>query len=78
MTLWNWLKAVEEGNWAKQRRDGFLTIYNQAAQAQARFEFKGAWPSSYTITDVKASANELEIEEIELVVEEFKRTNVSK
>ncbi|MEH1840415.1 MAG: phage tail protein [Nostoc sp.] len=78
MTLWNWLKAVEEGNWAQQRRDGILTIYNQAAEAQATFEFKGAWPTSYTITDVKASANELEIEEIELIVEEFKRTNVSK
>ncbi len=73
MTLWNWLQSVEEGNWGQQRRDGSLTIYNQAAEAQARFEFKGAWPVSYNIADVKVSANELEIEEIELAVNEFKR-----
>mgnify|MGYP006270392197 CR=1 FL=1 len=77
MTLWNWLQSVEEGNWSKQRRDGSLTIYNQAAKETARFEFKGAWPIRYSITDVKASANDLEIEEIELAVDEFKRVKPS-
>lgn len=73
MTLWNWLKAVEEGNWGQQRRDGSLTMYDQGAQAQAVFELRGAWPTSYKISDVSASSNELEIEEIEVAVEEFMR-----
>ncbi|MBH8575150.1 phage tail protein [Nostocaceae cyanobacterium CENA369] len=75
MTMWKWFKAVEEGNWAKQRRDGSLVIYNQGAVETARFEFRRAWPSSYKITDLNASANEFEVEEMELAVEELIRLN---
>jgi phage tail-like protein len=71
--LWNWFEDVQMGNWAKQRRDGSLTIYDQAGIAQARFSFWGAWPTSYTLTDVSASSNELEIEEMEVAIEEFRR-----
>ncbi|AFZ24161.1 conserved hypothetical phage tail region protein [Cylindrospermum stagnale PCC 7417] len=73
MTMWNWFKAVEQGNWAKQRRDGSLTIYNQASLEVARFEFKRGWPSSYKITDMNASANEFEVEEVEVVIEDLIR-----
>lgn len=72
-TLWKWFEDVQSGKWAKERRDGSLTIYNQSNEVQARFEFFRAWPSNYTITDVSASSNEVEIEELELVCEEFKR-----
>jgi phage tail-like protein len=72
-TIWNWLKAVEEGDWAKQRRDGDLIIYNQGGEEQARFRFTGAWPTSYKLSGVKAGSNEFEIEEIELVVDDFIR-----
>jgi len=72
-TLWKWFKAVEVGNWHKQRRDGDLTIYDQAANVQARFRFFRAWPVSYKITDVKAAGSEFELEELELAVEEFIR-----
>ena len=37
-TLWNWFEAVQEGNWAKQLRDGSLTIYDQMGNAQALFQ----------------------------------------
>lgn len=73
MTMWKWFKAVEEGNWSKQRRDGSLTIYNQGSEEIAKFEFKKGWPSSYKITDVNASSNEFEVEEVEVAVEEFIR-----
>lgn len=72
-TLWNWFEAVEQGNWGKQRRDGSLTIYNQAGEEQVRFDFFRAWPTSYTISDVSASSNDYEIEEIELACEDFRR-----
>ncbi|WP_414575571.1 phage tail protein [Anabaena sp. CCY 9402-a] len=77
MTIWNWLAAIQEGNWSEQRRDGSLVIYNQAAEEKFRLEFKNAWPSSYIISDVKADGSEHEIEEIEVVVEELKRVKVS-
>jgi phage tail-like protein len=72
-TLWKWFKAVEEGKWGDQRRDGDLTIYNQHADIQARFRFFRAFPASYKITDLKAAGSEFELEELELAVEEFIR-----
>jgi len=72
-TLWKWFKAVEEGKWGKQRRDGDLTIYDQGGAAKARFRFHRAWPVSYKITDFKASGSDFELEEVELAVEEFVR-----
>lgn len=71
--LWAWFAAVEGGKWAEQRRDGDLTIYNQAGEEQARFRFRRAWPVSYFIADVDATSNEFEIEQVELAVEEFLR-----
>lgn len=72
-TLWKWFEAVQAGNWAKQRRDGSLSIYDQARDVQARFLFRRAWPTSYVLTDLSASSNDVEIEEMELAVEEFIR-----
>jgi phage tail-like protein len=73
-TLWNWFNAVQIGNWDEQRRDGALSIYDQEGTMQARFEFQAAWPLSYTVTDVSAASNEVEIEEVELACEAFMRT----
>lgn len=82
MTLWNWFNAVQQGYWAKkiqgdknenERRDGSITIYDQAGKMQARFDFKRAWPSSYKISDVSAKNTDFEIEELELAIEEFVR-----
>jgi len=72
-TLWNWFEAVQQGNWARQLRDGSLTIYDQMGQAQALFQFQGAWPIGYLVSDLNASTGELAIEEMELAVETFTR-----
>lgn len=71
--FWEWFTAVEQGNWAKQRRNGDLTLYDQSGDEKARFRFLGAWPIKYKIADVGASKAEFEIEEVELVVDEFRR-----
>lgn len=79
ITLWNWFKAIQQGNWAekdsqqRERRDGYLVIYDQAGKMQARFDFKRAWPTSYKVSDVSAKSNDFELEELELAVEEFTR-----
>jgi phage tail-like protein len=72
-TFWKWFKAVEEGEWSKQFRDGDITIYNQKAEINARFRFLGAWPISYKISDVKAGDNNFQVEELQLAVHEFFR-----
>jgi phage tail-like protein len=78
MTLWNWLQAIQDGKWALQRRNGSLVIYNQASEEQFRFEFEGAWPVGYTISDVAAAKGDLEVEEMEVAVEGLKRIKVAK
>ena len=72
-TLWKWFEAVQEGNWAKQLRNGSLSIYDQAGNQQAIFQFKGAFPVSYIASDLSSSSNDLEIEEMEIAVETFTR-----
>ena len=74
MNLWQWVTTVE-GNWAKNRKNGSLTICKQDATSGAVFNFYNAWPASYVIGDVEASGNELLIEEIEMVCENFERTS---
>jgi phage tail-like protein len=72
-TLWKWFDAVQTGNWGAQRRDGSISIYDQAGDVQARFMFYRAWPTSYVLSDFSAGSNEVEIEEMELAVEAFIR-----
>ncbi len=73
MTFWNWLSEVASGKWADQLKSGSLTIYDQAGSAQARFEFKDAWPVRYKIADVSAQSTEIEIEEAEIAVTDLIR-----
>ncbi len=72
-TFWKWFKAVEDGEWSKQFRDGDITIYNQGGKISARFRFLGAWPISYKISDLKAGDNQFQLEELELSVQQFFR-----
>lgn len=72
-TMWKWFEKVEMGEWAKNRKDGDLTLYNQGGEIQARFRFLQAWPVRYKISDMKAGGNEFQVEELELAVSEFIR-----
>ena len=73
MVLWNWFAKVEAGQWADYLKDGSLVIYNQEGTEQVRFNFKQAFPVRYTVADVNAKSNELEIEELEIAVADFER-----
>jgi phage tail-like protein len=77
-TLWKWFEKVESGHWAENCKDGDITIYAQGGEEQARFRFLQAWPMRYKISDLKASGNEFQIEELELAVAEFTRVERSK
>ncbi len=74
-TLWNWFEAVQDGKWAEQRCNAHLSIYDQAAKMQARFELGNAWPTSYKVADLSARATTIELEEMEIAFETFIRVN---
>ena len=74
--FWDWLDKVSSGHWGTQRRNGSLTIYDQAANGKFRLEFSRAWPVSYEIADVDVTGSEYEIETIELTVEELRRVSI--
>lgn len=71
--FWQWFENVQNGKWSKQRKMVALSIYSQGNQEIARFELAGAWPTSYKIADVNARSSDIEIEEVEVAFEEFKR-----
>lgn len=74
MTLWNWLNSIQEGaDWAGQRRNGALVLYDTRSQEKFRLEFKGAWPVSYQISDTNVNSDEYQIEEVEVAVEQLVR-----
>ncbi len=77
VTLWKWFEETQKGNWAKQRRDGSLKIYNQKGESQAQFDFLNGWATSYKISDLSASSNDYEIEELEIACEVFKRVPIN-
>ena len=72
-TIWKWFDTVQTGNWGQKRRNGSLSIYDQAGDVQAIFEFYNAWPTNYIASDLDANSTELAIEEIEIAVEVFSR-----
>jgi phage tail-like protein len=63
---------VQEGKWSKQRRAISVT-FTQSNSPDAIFEFTEAWPTRYRIGEMKTDANDVEIEEIEIAYEGFKR-----
>ncbi|ACK70163.1 conserved hypothetical phage tail protein [Gloeothece citriformis PCC 7424] len=75
--MWDWLASIQGGNWDQQRRDGSLTLYNQAGNEQFRFQFYRAWPTRYHINDLNVQGSAYEIETIELAIEELKRTQIN-
>lgn len=75
VTLWNWVQQIQRGGWSAERRDGSLVIYDQAAEEQFRFEFTGAWPVGYKISDLDVKSGDYNIEEMEIAVETLQRVS---
>lgn len=85
IAMWNWFHKVEEGYWAVQRRSGSVTVYTQAGTPSARFDFHGAWPTSFGPASGKfsyieanrpgfdAESSEFALEEVELALDDFER-----
>lgn len=76
MDLWDWRKMIEEGKVGDARRNGSITMFDQALEPRARWEFKNAWPSKISGPAPKADGNEIVLEEITLVHEYIERVSV--
>ncbi|EDX82978.1 conserved hypothetical phage tail region protein [Synechococcus sp. PCC 7335] len=74
--FWDWMDTISMGNWNDQRRNGALCLYGQSGKEQFRFEFTGAWPVTYKISDLDVNGAEHNIEEVEIAVESLKRLKV--
>jgi phage tail-like protein len=74
LQMWDWRKKVEEGDMKGARKTGSIVLYNTEFKEVARFNFENGWPSKISGSGLKASGNEVAIEEITIVHEGMVRT----
>jgi phage tail-like protein len=65
--LWEWYLAVLNG--ITQRRNGAIVLCDEDHADQIRWEFQNAWICKWEGPAMKANANEVAIESIEICVE---------
>lgn len=73
MDMWKWRKVVEQGKIDEARKNGSIVMFNQQGSEIARWNFVNAWPSKITGPTANANANEIAIEELEIVHEGYER-----
>jgi phage tail-like protein len=73
LELFEWHRAVVDGQLAQSRRRVVIVIQDEAGQDQARFVLSDAWPVKYVTSLLNAQANEVFIETLELANEGIER-----
>lgn len=66
-TLWDWYQNISNG--APDRRNGTIVLMDEQRNDVLRWHFENAWPNKIEGPTLKASANEVAIESIDLVHE---------
>lgn len=59
-----WRKSVEDGNITRQ--DVSIILMDEQRQEKVRYNLRNAWPSKWVGPDLKAGANEIAIEQLEI------------
>jgi phage tail-like protein len=67
LELWEWFKAVRDGQ--PLRRDVRITLLDEARNPVQQWLLRDAWPAKYDASDLNAKGNEVVIELLELAVE---------
>jgi phage tail-like protein len=70
--LFEWVKTVEDGDVRRLKSMSVVLLDEQRNEA-ARWNLRFAWPTKYTVPDLKANANEIAIETLELCHEGLER-----
>ena len=71
LSVYNWRKTVTDGD--IERRNASIVLQNEKHDEVVRWNLVNAWPSKYVGPDLKANANEIAIESIELTHEGVER-----
>lgn len=71
LQIYNWRKTVTDGDIV--RKNVSIVLHNEKHDEAVRWNLINAWPSKYTGPDMKANANEVAIETIELAHEGLER-----
>ena len=75
MELFQWHRAVANGQLAGSRRRIAIVVQDEAGADQARFVVSEAWPVKYSASPLKATATEVIIETLELANEGIERVS---
>ena len=71
MELYEWHRRIVDGT--IDRKSAAIEVFDEAGNAQARWEIAEAWPSKYDPMDLNAKGNDVSIEMLEIVNEGVKR-----
>ena len=71
--LWEWRKAVVDGQVAANRKDGTISVVDWEGNPVMTFKFIRAWPCRYSSPGLHSGGNEILVEELELAHEGFER-----
>jgi phage tail-like protein len=71
LSVYNWRKTVTDGD--IERRNASIVLHNEKHEEVVRWNLANAWPSKYVGPDLKANANEVAIESVELTHEGLER-----
>ena len=70
-TIFQWRKQVTDGD--IERKNLSIVLQNEKHDEVVRWNVINAWPSKYMAPDLKASANEVAVESIEITHEGLER-----
>lgn len=73
-TLYEWRQQVLDGQMDKAKKNGVIKLYGRNGVSKV-WSFSGAWPAKLEIGSFDATASDVVIESIELVIERFERKN---
>jgi phage tail-like protein len=70
-TIFQWRKTVSDGD--IERKNLSVVLQNEKHDEVVRWNVINAWPSKYVAPDLKATANEIAVESVELTHEGLER-----
>ncbi|NUM74045.1 phage tail protein [candidate division KSB1 bacterium] len=71
--LYEWHRVVVDKGALDNRKNVSITLVDEAGGDKARWELTDCWPMKYDPTDFNAKGNDIAIETLEFVTEEYKR-----
>ena len=72
LELFNWFKTVMDGD-IDRKQTMSIVLLDEQRNESVRWNILNAWPSKYVVPDLKANANEIAFETIELCHEGVER-----